>query len=272
MNTKQVMSVCPQCNVGFSYYPSQYHDQPKIYCSRKCQSDASRVITNCPQCGKEFWYHRSWPRKYCSIKCRAANTLNNFGEYVGKEAVAVNCENCGKSFKKLFNQVQSTKHNFCSQVCYGEHVSKTRKGIPRPGVRGEKPHLQKRVTKNCPQCGKEFQVKLSSDGRRRFCSKACQSKSQIGTVSGENNFNWKGGYEPYYGPNWRQQRRNARARDNYTCRRCGVTEIELGCQLDVHHIKRFKRFGIKRYKEANSLDNLVSLCDGCHKHMEHHGL
>lgn len=91
-------------------------------------------------------------------------------------------------------------------------------------------------------------------------------------VRGESNFNWKGGYEPYYGPNWRQQRRNARARDKYTCQRCGVTEKDLGRQLDVHHKIRFGNFGIKRYKEANRLENLISLCYTCHTTVEHNGL
>lgn len=264
-------SNCPQCKKEFSYYPSM----KKTYCSRKCQSDAARVITNCPECGKRFWYHQSWPRKYCSRKCSAKkNAISNLGKYAGNESVLVKCENCGKSFKKLFNQAEKTKRHFCGFTCYGKYLAKTMKGIPRPGVRGEKPHLQKRVEITCNQCGKVFKTKESHKDRRRFCSKKCQAKwqSESGKVSQENNFNWKGGYEPYYGPNWNQQRRNARARDKYTCQRCGVTEIQLGRQLDVHHKKRFKVFGVKNYKKANSIDNLISLCDSCHKHVEHHGL
>lgn len=264
-------SICPQCNNQFSYYPSMY----KKYCSRKCQSDASRVTTNCPECGKEFWYHRSWPRKYCSRECSAAvNGRKNFGKWAdGVGLTEVTCDNCNKLFMKPTRDLKKTKHNFCGMACFGIYLAKSLKGVPRPGVRGEKPHLQKRVTKNCPQCGKEFQVKQSHNDRRKFCSRGCMAKwqSESGSVSGESNFNWKGGPLPYYGPNWRQQRRNARARDDYTCRRCGVTEIQLGRQLDVHHKKPFRRFGIKSYKEANSLENLVSLCFTCHKIVENGG-
>ncbi len=96
-----------------------------------------------------------------------------------------------------------------------------------------------------------------------------QWQSQSGAASGENNFNWRGGYAPYYGPNWLQQRRNARRRDNYTCQRCGKSEKQNGKQLDVHHIKAFRLFGVTRYRKANQLDNLISLCAACHKVVEH---
>lgn len=79
---------------------------------------------------------------------------------------------------------------------------------------------------------------------------------------------WNGGKVYYYGPNWQRQRSKARKRDNYTCQECGITEIELGQQLAVHHIVKFREFGIKRYKEANALTNLVCLCRTCHPIIE----
>ena len=265
-------TVCPQCNNQFSYYPSN----PKKYCSRKCQSDASRVTTNCPQCGKGFWYHRSWPRIYCSRECSASvNGRKNFGKYAdGVGFTEKTCDNCGKLFMKPTRDLKKTKRNFCGFICYGAFLAKSMKGIPRPEMRGEKPHLQKRTIKKCPQCSKEVQVKQSHADKRKFCSKGCMTvwQSESNSVSGENNFNWKGGYLPYYGDNWHQQRRNARARDKYTCQRCGITEIQLGRQLDVHHKIRFGDFGIDGYKEANSLDNLISLCYICHTTVEHNGL
>jgi 5-methylcytosine-specific restriction endonuclease McrA len=87
-------------------------------------------------------------------------------------------------------------------------------------------------------------------------------------MSGPNNRNWRGGPLPYYGPNWRQARRNARLRDRYTCQRCGVTEAMLGKQLDVHHIEPFRNFGVERYQEANGTANLISLCPSCHLSIE----
>jgi 5-methylcytosine-specific restriction endonuclease McrA len=93
--------------------------------------------------------------------------------------------------------------------------------------------------------------------------------SANGTFAAENNPNWQGGYEPYYGPDWHQQRRLARKRDNYTCQRCGITEEKLGRQLDVHHKIPFREFGIDNYLNANQLANLISLCFTCHTTTEH---
>lgn len=83
---------------------------------------------------------------------------------------------------------------------------------------------------------------------------------------------WNGGKVYYYGPNWHRQRNKARKRDHYTCQHCGITETELGQQLDVHHIKKFRDFGLTRYKEANDLGNLICLCRTCHMGAEHQSI
>lgn len=75
-----------------------------------------------------------------------------------------------------------------------------------------------------------------------------------------------------YGPNWAQQRRRARARDQYRCRQCGRPEV-TGRQLDVHHLQPFRTFDYRpgendNYLQANSLDNLITLCSDCHRQLE----
>jgi len=82
-------------------------------------------------------------------------------------------------------------------------------------------------------------------------------------VSGENNYRWKGGYEPYYGPDWRYQKRLALKRDNYTCQMCGRSRRELKRMPDVHHIIPYPE------SKDNSLSNLISLCYSCHCRLEH---
>jgi DEAD/DEAH box helicase domain-containing protein len=67
-----------------------------------------------------------------------------------------------------------------------------------------------------------------------------------------------------YGKNWAAQRDQARARDAYTCQVCGT--LEQGRSHDVHHIKPFRSFA--SYQEANRLDNLITLCPGCHQRAE----
>lgn len=82
--------------------------------------------------------------------------------------------------------------------------------------------------------------------------------------AGERNGNWKGGYEPYYGPNWLSQRMKAFRRDNFQCCECGKN----GVKLDVHHKIPFRFFGRQNYIEANRLSNLITLCMKCHRKAE----
>jgi len=76
--------------------------------------------------------------------------------------------------------------------------------------------------------------------------------------------NWRGGYGHYFGPDWREQRRSTRKRDNHTCRLCGKTKKEIGRELDVHHLIPFREFGLVNYAKANQLSNLIALCRPCH--------
>jgi DEAD/DEAH box helicase domain-containing protein len=67
-----------------------------------------------------------------------------------------------------------------------------------------------------------------------------------------------------YGPNWAEQRRRARARDNYCCQMCGAPEENR--EHDVHHQIPFRRFD--SYQQANRLANLITLCRACHGRVE----
>ncbi len=74
------------------------------------------------------------------------------------------------------------------------------------------------------------------------------------------------------GPDWERQRNLARERDGHRCRHCGVSERPDRAH-DVHHIEPFQTFGYRRgkneaYKEANRIENLVTLCRSCHRRVE----
>lgn len=58
----------------------------------------------------------------------------------------------------------------------------------------------------------------------------------------------------YYGASWRFSRTSCLQRDSYTCQACGGTT-----ELQVHHWTPY------RFCFDNSLDNLVTLCRGCHQ-------
>ena len=204
--SKVLIKACVVCGKEFSFYKSAYKNGDKKYCSRSCQSKDSRINTDCPQCDKEFWYYKSWPRIYCSIACSSKANIHR--QLCVIELGEMYCEICGK----LIQGQKWSGRRFCSRKCFAEHLKISMKGIPRPEIRGPKPNLWTRVPKKCPICGKEFLVKASHSSRRKFCSKECMGRwqSESGTYSGENNFNWRGGYLPYYGDNWRSQRKKAR--------------------------------------------------------------
>lgn len=272
---KKVKSICPVCQRSFSYYPSAYKSGEKIHCSRECQKNASRITTICPCCGKEFWYHKSWPRKYCSSKCSAtANISRQLGEHaVGSgPRVKLACNYCGKSFTKNYFEYKKTGHHFCSQSCFGKWNSENKRGENHPSY--------KKVERTCEYCGETFLASPNEieRGWAKFCNNECKAKWQsenydpaknpLPVMYGPDNPKWRGGYLPYYGPDWRPYRRAARKRDKYTCQHCGITEEELGRELDVHHIVPFREFGVDNHDQANELSNLISLCYLCHMKVE----
>lgn len=113
-----------------------------------------------------------------------------------------------------------------------------------------------RKGKHCIDCGK-----LISDKAIK-----CRSCSKIGCIRldmrGENNPKWNGGWNPYYGPNWDTQRKKVFIRDGGVCALCGG----VGKQMDVHHQVPFSK--CDNYIEANSFENLITVCPSCHRLLE----
>jgi 5-methylcytosine-specific restriction endonuclease McrA len=74
-------------------------------------------------------------------------------------------------------------------------------------------------------------------------------------IVGDKNPAWNGGYEPYYGPNWKEQRRKALKRDRNTCQECGATETDK--EHDVHHIIPFRKFGREGSTSPSTLSKSI---------------
>jgi len=75
-----------------------------------------------------------------------------------------------------------------------------------------------------------------------------------------------------YGPSWSDASRAARARDSGHCRQCGAPERPDRAH-DVHHLRPFREFGYvpgenRHDRQANALDNLITLCSTCHHRAE----
>lgn len=161
--------------------------------------------------------------------------------------------NKGKKFGRNPDQSRMMKEKWRSQE-FREMMKKL--GFDRTGC----PPWNKKewIERVCEWCTKLFSVPpwRVRSGSDHFCSKECEYAWKSKIMMGPNNPNWKGGYEPYYGPNWYQQRRKCLERDAYCCRKCGRTKNDLSYGLEVHHIISFRVFN-GDYLRANVLSNLL---------------
>lgn len=276
-NATCVTVACLQCEKEFSAPKSQ----KRKYCSQECATDAIRLPqTTCEHCGKGYSKIYQARTNYCSIECQKAETEARHRR---------KCFFCGKEFVKS----SASSGKFCSHECYGE------------SLKGKKPHnfdqvekickncgtaylvargyatstycslkcagmaRQEKFTKTCIGCGIDFVV-YRSQLKRQYCSHKCHGKN----VRGVSSPFWKGGIRRYYyGPNWQEQRDQARERDKHTCCHCGQKHKKGKRQFDVHHIVPFRTFGYIRgkndhYLAANDLTNLITLCLSCHVRAE----
>lgn len=250
--------LCDNCDKPFERY--QRHRRKRKFCSPQCYwsymsrsaREAKDKTKGTPPlcacgCGKpvNFDYRTGKWRKYLSN-----HQLERLHEERRQKKYIMNriCVRCGKSSHEPPSRSKRYKHDFCSEKCYGEW--KTR-----------------RIQLQCEYCGKivERQPKRVEKSNHYYCSTRCRGLAW----RGGKNPNWKGGYEPYYGPNWHEQRGKALERDNHICQLCGVPEN--GRQHDAHHIVPFREFGLGRYEEANRLENLITLCPSCHMKVENGG-
>jgi|APHM01.1.fsa_nt_gi HNH endonuclease. len=68
---------------------------------------------------------------------------------------------------------------------------------------------------------------------------------------------WDDDVKDFYGPSWPEKREQALKRDGHKCRICGDEDSP-----NVHHIKRRRLF--EDPDDANTLDNMITLCNSCH--------
>lgn len=100
---------------------------------------------------------------------------------------------------------------------------------------------------------------LSEETRRRMSE----------STAGNDNPNWRGGYDHRYGAGWSQARDRARNRDRI-CQKCGNNGSDR--RLHVHHIVPVRAFRAAEdfeLEDAHDLDNLVVLCSRCHVRADH---
>lgn len=120
-----------------------------------------------------------------------------------------------------------------------------------PHPKGEKHYHWKGGNKKCIDCGQPVKNRSKITKRCIICSRKF--------MVGRNAANWRNGASfGKYGIEFNEAlREQVRFRDKYKCQHCGCPQIENGRQLDVHHINYNKR--------NNTLNNLISLCQNCHR-------
>lgn len=225
---------CKICNQEFEV---SGRSRNSVFCSKHCKNKRTHIYKSCIICNETFFAD---PRsKCCSRKC-ASESL--------KRLDIKNCLICNEEF-----EVSPSKERikYCSWECYSESRRT-----------GQKSNCK------CEICHKEFYKApiLQEQHEYNYCSRKCMAEHYQLRLTGENNPCYTGHTErhkKYYGPNWLEQRRSARKRDNYSCQTCGIPEDDYGQELSVHHIIPFIAF--ESYLEANELDNLTSLCEPCHR-------
>ncbi|MEF8851854.1 MAG: HNH endonuclease [Haloarculaceae archaeon] len=96
-------------------------------------------------------------------------------------------------------------------------------------------------------------------GRRHRQLRKCEEKASRFSAGGSQ------------GRGWNATPKAALERDEYACVLCGTDPDELGRNPDVHHIvpvRIFAEAGRHDKTEAHDLDNVVTLCPGCHRRAE----
>ena len=267
------MSECPTCDRvfdnthGMRIHHVQAHDE----------SIANDTIT-CQQCGDDFHVQRDKKdkRDYCSRECFDTWRSNNLtGEdHHRYNRKTVSCDECGSDITKPPSLLEASENNYCSSECkynaLSDKLSKKRTKENNPNWQGK--HSTDIIETVCDLCEEEFEQtrhqKQSTE--HNFCCRECYHEHLSKTKRGENNFHWRGGYEPYYGETWLPQRRKAIDRDDEQCQDCGMTRDqhydEHGTDLEVHHKTPIRTF--EDTADANTLSNLITLCTTCHMKRE----
>lgn len=256
---------CVVCGETYTCQNSQAKNRStcSMECKGKRRSDKwtgedhwnyNKEVVICDNCGDdiEVSQHEKDSRRFCNKDCR-----KDF------HRLTVMCDWCGDDITRPQSLIG--EYNYCDKECRvqgtAERISESNTGNYRNGA-------TKQITHDCNYCGLETttpKVDYERNGGG-FCDRDCFEDSLSESNKGEDNFNWAGGYEPYYGPNWLSQRRKALERDDYICQWCGMNDDEhhdrWTRELEVHHAIPFRTFD--HYLEANKLINLTTLCKECH--------
>jgi len=160
-HAEQLPHECPDCGKAFhgrrglSSHHAQMHD-----------GKFTGFEQTCELCGCDFTSETS-DRKYCSPNCRAK---------AQRDRVTIECEWCDSTFET--KSCLEDERRFCSNECKNEWQSDNFSGE-------NSPVWVERVTRNCKQCGEEFETLKSED--QVFCCEQCHYDWRSENWVGEDN-------------------------------------------------------------------------------------
>lgn len=189
--SKTKVGTCVQCGAQYEY---DFWKTDSKYCSLECKyaAQSDQRTLKCEECGKEFSCKASEAerRKFCSYEC--SDTWNGRRRRKREDRECAHC-------KKTFSVRPSSDRKYCSRQCYLDHrrdasmiehvceqcgkkflaqrCEKNRKYCSHE-CNGAALSIQNRETRECPVCGVEFEVVLSS--RQTFCSMQCSNRARMG--------------------------------------------------------------------------------------------
>lgn len=189
--------------------------------------------------------------------------------------IGMDCKNCNSEFLVFPSNLD---RQFCSHKCYTD-FRKYPKAEKHPNWNGGMTEFI------CEYCGCKFKAyKTHKRNKKVFCSNRCANtsnktgfkkghivhpksiefiKKYHETHKGKDHPRWKGGIRRrkwIYGSedkSWDTIREEILSLDNHKCVVCGNIE-----KLNIHHFIPF------RYEGKTETDNLVTLCQHCHRSWE----
>lgn len=235
---------CPTCGKSLATERGMRQHHAKVH-------DEPLPNRTCSGCGAEF-YDPKARREYCD-DCNP-----NAGEHNGNwrdAAESAACDRCGREFAYYPSDKKGVYCSTCVESAEGALPS-------------DESSSDGRLDASCEHCGESLRVypsRLEGDGHGVFCDRSCHGSWLAENVVGPDHHQLEGG-DIEYGDGWWQVRRQARERDDHTCRNCGTTRADLERNLDVHHIDPVRSFTDPA--DAHTLDNVVTLCRPCHRRIE----
>lgn len=217
----------------------------------------------CAQCSKELGPGASSTTKYCSRACQAAAQRTTSYLQV--------CEWCGKDFLHRKN-----KH--CSTACAKAHrdakltdsgkrkrLAKDRKALGVQPTIGQP--KKPRQLRTCEVCGKGMLLLPSQVAHgTKYCSRECYGIAVGERQKGDKHHMYKDGKSAERESvrqalrkhkSYKKWRTDVFERDEYCCRSCRATGVEL----HAHHVVPWVDDPKLRLKVSNG----VTLCDECHR-------